>query len=85
MRGYQLSLRVVFPSAFAFNEALLARSQEQSNLLSVCAPNITPNHWQAHLKPRADFKHFKDRLMRRGPAAIMRPDLEDLGSCVMVT
>lgn len=46
----------------------LSRKNEQ---LGVCAPDPhTPptqkkNHWQALLKPRANFKHFKDRLIWR--------------------
>lgn len=38
----------------------LSHKNEQ---LGVHAPNIAPNHWQAHLKPRMNFKHFKDRLI----------------------
>lgn len=47
-----------FSSAFAFNEAFLARWQEWATLRSVCSKYYPPNHWQAHLKPRGGLQTF---------------------------
>lgn len=49
-----------FSSTFAFNEGFPGLVATESS----CS-HITPNHWQAHLKPRVYFKHIKDRLLWR--------------------
>lgn len=79
LRGYPRSNKsghtlaaLCFSSTFAFNEGLPGSVATESS----CS-HITPNYWQAHLKPRCTSNILKTDYYEE-PGAIMRPDLEDL-------